>query len=280
MVTIYFGDCLDIMKMLPNNVAHMSFNDVPYGKTACKWDTVIPFGPMWLGVERIVKDNGANIFTGTEPFSSALRMSNIKNYKYDWIWQKAQGTMPMQAPFKPITIHESISIFSLKASTYSKKGCMVYNPQKTKGIPYKANQIKRGNIPFHSDPSGDHFSDNQGDRYPTTIKSFKKDDLKIHATQKPVELVEYMIKTYSNEGDTILDITAGSGTTGVASINLKRDCILIEKLPLWFNVSCMRLKGINNKTIKMYIASMKEEYGKEADFLAPRLFDKVVVINA
>ena len=168
-------------------------------------------------------------------------MSNIKWFKYEWIWEKEQGTMPMNAPYQPIKVHEQIVIFSNAAATYSPKGGMNYFPIKITGTPYKANQRKAGNMDFHSDPSGDHFKDNIGTRYPRSVFRIGT-DRGLHPTQKPVALFEYLIRTYTNEGDTVLDNCAGSGTTGIAAINTNRKYILIEKDHNYFEVLTKRIQ--------------------------------------
>jgi len=163
-------------------------------------------------------------------------MSNPKMFKYEWIWEKEQGSMPMNAPYQPIKNHEQVLVFSKSASTYSKKTMMKYFPQKSSGAPYKANSRKSGNITFHSDPSGDYFKDNQGTRYPKTVLPINT-ERGLHPTQKPVALFEYLVRTYTNEGDTVLDNCAGSGTTGIAAFNTKRNAILIEKDEIYFNAA-------------------------------------------
>lgn len=190
---------------------------------------------MWEQLTRVIKLNGAIVMTASQPFTTTLIASNMKMFKYELVWEKEQGSMPMAAPYQPIKVHESVLVFSKMAATFSKKGSMKYIPQKTIGVPYKANARKSGNITFHSDPSGDHFNNNNGDRYPRSVMRFKT-ERGLHPTQKPVALMEYLIKTYTNEGETVLDFTAGSGTTGVACQNLNRNCILIEKEPKYCDI--------------------------------------------
>lgn len=226
--TLYNKDCFDVFPEIPDGSVDLVLTDPPYGTTACKWDSVIPLELMWEQLKRVVKKNGAIVLTASQPFTSALVLSNPSMWKYEWVWEKEQGSMPMQAPYQPIKVHESLQVFSFSASTYSKRGSMVYHPQMSEGAPYKANQRKSGNMTFHTDPSGDHFKDNKGVRYPRSVH-FCPTERGFHPTQKPVALMEYLIKTYTNEGETVLDFCIGSGTTGVACGNLNRRFIGIEK---------------------------------------------------
>ena len=197
------------------------------GTTACKWDTIIPFEPLWEQYKRIIKDNGAIVLFGSEPFSSALRMSNIKNYKYDWIWEKAIGANPLLCKKQPMKYHENISVFYKKQPTY--------NPQMTKG------KLRNKKPEMFGNKTDENWGgamrdikgiDNVNDLYyPRSYQYFSNANQKdkVHPTQKPVALFEYLIKTYTNEGDLVLDNCAGSGTTGVACKNLNRNFILIEQ---------------------------------------------------
>ena len=239
---IIHGDCLDIMPTLEDKSIDMILCDLPYGATACHWDSIIPFEPLWKQYKRLIKDNGAIVLTASQPFTSALVMSNPTMFKYEWIWEKEQGSMPMNAPFQPIKNHEQILIFAKAAATYSKRGTMNYNPLKTVGVPYKASQRKSGNISFHSDPSGDHFLDNIGTRYPKSVLRIVT-ERGLHPTQKPVALFEYLIRTYTNEGDTVLDNCAGSFTTAIACINTNREYICIEKDKKYFEIGKNRINN-------------------------------------
>ena len=239
---LYNGDCLEVMKSIADKSIDAIITDPPYGTTACKWDSVIPFEPMWKQLNRIIKPNGAIVLFGSEPFSSALRMSNVKNYKYDWKWKKTKPTNMLNASKQPMRDSEDIMIFY-------KKQCL-YNPQKTinpKGIE------KRGLSPYTNSNSGKHTSGvlkvktskhYEADKlHPRTIITFKKDYKVIHPTQKPVALMEYLIKTYTNELETVLDFTMGSGTTGVACCNLNRDFIGIELDKEYFKIAKQRIKN-------------------------------------
>ena len=220
------GDCIEVMDNLIEQGINVDcvITDLPYGITKCKWDTVIPFDKMWERLNKLIKPNGAIVLFGTEPFSSTLRMSNIKNYKYDWIWNKKISANFLNANKMHLKQFENISIFYKKLPTY--------NPQKTIGKPFvdkRDNNKKRkecnigGTIPLPTK------QDNKGDRHPTGIITFSaRNNNPLHPTQKPVALIEYLIKTYTNENELVLDFTMGSGTTGVACKNLNRDFIGIE----------------------------------------------------
>jgi len=226
------GDCLEKMKDIPDKSVDMILCDLPYGTTACKWDTIIPFEPLWEQYNRVIKDNGAIVLFGSEPFSSALRMSNIKNYKYDWIWEKEQGANFMLCKYQPYKVHEIISVFSKERHNYF--------PQMTEGKPYISGKGTSGDI------TGNVIKIqtlNTGTRYPRSIQRFNTDKAKgsKHPTQKPVALFEYLIKTYTNEGDLVLDNCMGSGTTGVACKNLNRNFIGIELDPDYFKIAEKRI---------------------------------------
>ena len=227
-IKLYFGDCLEVMDRLIEKGIEVDavITDLPYGITACRWDNVIPFGEMWLRLNKIIKPNGAIALFGSEPFSSALRMSNIKNYKYDWVWHKSKCGSAFTSKYRPQQKHEIISVFG--------KGRIKYFPQMISGEPYyrkrkpnigtKPNNHKLGVI-------SESETINKGERYPETIQFFqqrwRRQD-QIHPTQKPVALMEYLIKTYTNENETVLDFTIGSGTTMLACKNLNRKGIGID----------------------------------------------------
>ena len=229
------GDCLELMKTIPDKSIDMVLSDIPYGTTACKWDVVIPFEPMWEQLKRITKDNGAICLFGSEPFSSHLRLSNLKMFKYDWIYQKSPAVGFLNCKKKPLNQHEIISVFNAKN----------YYPQ----LQDKPKEnIKPTNIKPRLTDSYGKF--NAGDTrtipidksYPKSVIKFNRDRQKFHPTQKPVALMEYLIKTYSNEGETVLDFTMGSGTTGVACKNLNRKFIGIEKDDKYFEIAKQRIE--------------------------------------
>ncbi len=235
------GDCLTLLNAVPDSSIDMVLADLPYGTTACKWDSIIDLNTLWQQYTRVCKPESAIVLTASQPFTTKLISSNLEMFKYTWVWEKEQGSMPMQAPYQPIKVHEDIVVFSKKACSYSKKGSMSYYPQKVPGKPYKANQDKVGNITFHSDPSGDHFKDNTGDRYPRSVVSFKT-ERGLHPTQKPVALMEYLVKTYTVPGQVVLDNCMGSGTTGVACARLGRGFIGIEKDDRFFVLAKERVE--------------------------------------
>ena len=230
------GDCLEVMKTIPNKSIDMILCDLPYGTTACKWDTIIPFEPLWEQYKRIIKDNGAIVLTASQPFTSALVMSNIKMFKYEWIWEKTIGTNFALVKKQPSKKHENILVFYKKQPTY--------NPVMQEGKPYidVRKKIER-NVGVWGGKTMDKTPiDNKGTRYPSSVQVFSNGNNKtIHPTQKPVALFEYLIKTYTNEGDLVLDNCAGSGTTGVACKNTNRNYILIEKEPEYIEIINKRL---------------------------------------
>ena len=237
------GDCLEAMKNIESGSIDAIITDPPYGTTACKWDSVIPFDPMWERLNKLIKPNGAIVLFGSEPFSSALRMSNIKNYKYDWVWVKNQVAGFVQAKNKPMTKHEYIHIFS-EGVTYHEsrtKNRMKYFPQGLTEI----NKIH--NVKITDRPSSLKLSKASKSQYkqthtgyPDTVLNFNCERGQ-HPTQKPVALMEYLIKTYTNENETVLDFTMGSGTTGVACVNLNRNFIGIEKDDKYFEIAEKRI---------------------------------------
>jgi len=241
MIDLIHGDCLEKMKDIPDNSIDMVLTDPPYGTTACKWDTVIDFDLMWKQLKRITKDNGAICLFGSEPFSSALRMSNIKMFKYDWVWEKDNGTNFLNAKFQPFKVHEIISVFSSKASSYSPRGSMKYFPQKTSGSKTYSSTRKSGKHEYHSDPSNFLVKNMDGTRFPRSVQKSNM-ERGLHPTQKPVALLEYLIKTYTLENETVLDFTMGSGSTGVACKNLNRNFIGIELDDKYFEVAKKRIE--------------------------------------
>ena len=231
-MTLLKGDCLELMKDIPDGSVDLVLTDPPYGTTACKWDSVIPFEPMWEQLNRIIKPNGAICLFGSEPFSSALRMSNIKNFKYDWIWNKKRFANQMCAKFQPLKIHENISVFSLKKHNYYPQG-LIRCDKITKQGKKITDNIGGGSRPTQ------YYQ--EFTNYPRNILEFGLDKEKYHSTQKPIALLEYLIKTYTNEGETVLDFTMGSGSTGVACVNTGRDFIGIELDENYFNIAKERI---------------------------------------
>ena len=254
-VTLWHGDCLELMKNISDGSVDLVLTDPPYDTTACKWDSVIPFEPMWEQLNRIIKPNGAICLFGSEPFSSALRMSNIKNFKYDWIWDKVNRyTGYGSCKYCPLKRYEIISVFYKSKPTYNPQ-MMVGKPYKKTGD-YSSKVYGTGKIKKHGE--------NNGDRYPFNILQYKGDDKKngfLHPTQKPIDLLEYLIRTYTNEGETVLDFTAGSMSTVIACINTNRNCIAIEKDDHYFSVGCERVHNhILDNNIDMKILQLDEGY--------------------
>lgn len=203
------------------------------GTTACKWDSVIPFGEMWERLNKLTGERTPIVLFGSEPFSSALRMSNIKNYKYDWIWKKEKGLGFLNSKKMPLRDTELVSVFY-------KKQCL-YVPQMREGKPYRTKNNPSKQKGTNSD-YGKIETVNKGERYPLTTLEFTRVKSTLHPTQKPVALMEYLIKTYTNEGDTVLDFTMGSGTTGVAAVNTNRNFIGIELDSNYFEIAKNRLE--------------------------------------
>lgn len=247
------GDCLEKMKLIPDGSVDLIITDLPYGTTACSWDSCINLDNMWLQVERILKTNGTFITTASQPFTSALIMSNPKMFKYEIIWHKSRKTGHVHAKNKPMKEHENVLIFS-KGTTVHKtqsKNRMKYNPQglieKENKINYRPSREKKGsNVVAGHRPSHKNTLISEYTNYPTSIQFFNNEHNvnALHETQKPVALFEWLVKTYSDEYDLIVDITAGSGTTGEACINLNRDFILIEKEPNYYEVIKERVEKI------------------------------------
>ncbi len=244
MIDLYKGDCLQVMKDIPDGSIDAIITDPPYGTTACKWDSVIPFDLMWEQLNRIIKPNGAIVLFGSEPFSSALRISNIKNYKYDWVWKKNLKTGFLNAKKMPLLNNELISVFYRKPPTY--------NPIMEKRTTVKAGNKKHSTATNNYGDYSKTFNDNQTDFvYPSrVIENIKcvhnssKDKVN-HPTQKPVALMEYLVETYTNENETVLDFTMGSGSTGVACVNTNRNFIGIEMDDKYFEIAEQRIKGID-----------------------------------
>ena len=247
MVDLRLGDCIELMKNIPDGSVDLVLTDPPYGTTACKWDSVIPFEPMWEQLNRIIKQNGAICLFGSEPFSSALRMSNIGMFKYDWIWVKNNAVGFVNAKLKPMNKHEVISVFSKGKTSNGNSNNMTYFPQGL--IPFNK-EVRSGNKKgkdntywrpsLRSSNEGGHIQ--QYTNYPTTVLKFDKVSKAVHPTQKPVALLEYLIRTYTNEGETVLDFTMGSGSTGVACVNTNRQFIGIELDERYFNIAKKRIE--------------------------------------
>lgn len=234
-IKLIHGDCLEKMKDIPDGSIDLVLTDPPYGTTACKWDTVIPFEPMWEQLKRVTKKNGAIVLFGSQPFTSALVMSNPSMFKYSLVWDKVKGTGFLNAKKQPMRNHEDIVLFYKKQPTY--------NPQKTQGHPRKVSfRGKHLQTDVYGEMKNDYKYDST-ERNPRSIQVFSTDtqNSSVHPTQKPVALMEYLIKTYTNENETVLDFTIGSGSTGVACKNLSRNFIGIELDETYFNIAKERI---------------------------------------
>jgi len=235
-ITLWQGDCLEEMGRIADGSIDLVLADVPYGTTQCKWDTVIPFEPMWEQLNRVIKKNGAIVLFGSEPFSSALRMSNIKNYKYDWIWKKSRKTGHLNAKKIPMLVNENISVFYRKQPVYNPQGIIPCEIVKK-----NTDGRKKANC-FGDTLKAEHKQ--KFTNYPTRVIEFNNEhNVCKHPTQKPIALMEYLIRTYTNEGETVLDFTMGSGTTMVACKNLNRDGIGIELDEKYFEIAKQRIES-------------------------------------
>lgn len=236
MINLMQGDCLELMKDIPSGTVDMILADPPYGTTECKWDSIIDIQKMWIELERVIKPNGAIVLTSAQPFTSMLVCSNPKLFKYDLIWDKPAGTGFFNAKKMPLRNHENILVFYKKLPTY--------NPQMTHGHKRKTAVKKM----VDSEVYGKAFKKTNYDstsRYPRSIQTFSSDKQKsnLHPTQKPISLMDWLIKTYSNEGDTVLDFVMGSGTTGLAAKNLNRKFIGIELDEKYFEIAKNRIES-------------------------------------
>lgn len=244
-MNLILGDCLEKMKEIPDGSIDMVLTDPPYGTTKCKWDTVIPFEPMWKELNRVTKPNGAIVLFGSEPFASLLRISNIKHYRYDWIWEKERPSNFATAKYQPLRYTENILVFYKQTSNYfpimthGKK-----NHSVGKGIRNKPNEstLPGSTKSYQVDPDSNL-------KYPKNILRYTRGVSQVHPTQKPVALLEYLIKTYTNEGETVLDFTMGSGSTGVACVNTGRNFIGIEKDEKYFEIAKNRILPPNTDLV-------------------------------
>lgn len=234
MINLMHGDCLELMGEIPDGSVDMVLCDLPYGTTACKWDSVIPFEPLWAHYKRVIKKNGAIVLTASQPFTSALVMSNSKEYKHRWVWDKVKPGSGLNAKFSPLRSVEDVIVFCNETPTY--------NPQKL---------VKKHRSEKKNDSNGEAFGggrvermhDNKGEGYPKEIITISNADqtMRVHPTQKPVALMEYLIRTYTNEGETVMDNCMGSGTTGVACVNTNRNFIGIEQDANYFAIAEQRI---------------------------------------
>jgi site-specific DNA-methyltransferase (adenine-specific) len=249
---IYQMDCIEGMKLIPDKSIDMILCDLPYGTTACKWDTVIPLEPLWEQYMRIIKDNGAILLFGTEPFSSQLRMSNIKNYKYDWIWVKTVPSGFQHAKNKPMNAYENISVFSKAPMGHESllgDKRMVYYPQGLQDTYEEERGQKFKNV-VGQRPSHKQSFVRTKTNYPRNVLYYPNQSgelaqgKRLHPTQKPMELCEYLIRTYTKEGEIVLDNCMGSGTTAVAALKTNRRFIGFETEPRYIEIANKRIEAV------------------------------------
>ena len=242
-VTLVNADCLDAMEFIEDESVDMILCDLPYETTACKWDQVIPFGPLWEAYNRIAKPNAAIVLTASQPFTSALVMSNPQAFKYAWVWEKSKASNFLQARKQVLKAHEDVLVFS--------KTTPRYFPQLTAGAAFKGEgRSKKGSNwdGVNKVPNSTKRADNNGTRFPRSVQYFATAESEktgaLHPTQKPVALFEYLLRTYTQEGETVLDNCMGSGTTGVACLNTGRKFIGIEKDKKYFSTAKSRIEGL------------------------------------
>lgn len=236
-IKLLHGDCIDLLPTLKDKSINCVIVDLPYQVTDCSWDSLIPFDFMWSQIKRLTGSKVPVVMTATQPFTSSLITSNLKQFKHEWIWEKHQGTNPMAASYAPMKCHESVLVFC--------DGSPNYYPQMEKGTPYSGFKGDKGIGEIYGDNLKSEHRDNpDGSRYPRSVQYFKGDK-GFHPTQKPVCLMEYLIKTYSKENDTILDFTMGSGTTAVACFNTNRNFVGIERDDGYFKICVERIDAAN-----------------------------------
>jgi len=239
------GDCLEVMADIPDGSIDMVMTDPPYGTTACKWDAIIPLEPMWEHLKRIIRPNGAIVMTASQPFTTTLIASNMKMFKYCWVWEKTRGTGHVHAKNKPMKRHEDVCVFSSGTTVHASQSKirMTYNPQ---GLVRKETPTIRkcggesDTVMSSRLSHKDVIQEFTG--YPSTIVKVASEGKNVHPTQKPVALMEYLIKTYTNEGETVLDFTCGSGTTCVACVNLNRNYMGIEQDEKYVEIARKRVQ--------------------------------------
>ena len=235
-IRLMLGDCLEVMKDIPDGSVDMVLCDLPYGTTQNKWDSVIPFEPLWAQYRRIAKRNAAIVLTASQPFTTALIASNLANFRYSWVWEKTRGSNPYLANVQPLRCHEDVCVFGDRPRYY---------PQKAEGAIYTVSPKAGGRVASDERSNRAGFEGKVGSgRFPRSVVRLSNPsaEMGLHPTQKPVALMEYMIRTYTNEGETVLDNCMGSGTTGVACINTNRNFIGIELDQGYFDIACKRIE--------------------------------------
>ena len=243
-VVLFNNDCFNVFPQIGDKSVDMILCDLPYGTTACKWDTILPFDKLWEQYERIIKDNGAIVLTASQPFTSVLVASNLKMFKYDWVWEKSRPTGVLNAKRQPLRIKEDVLVFYKKKSVYNPQGLIKVNKYVGTGGT-KSNKIGNATGKISQTESGKYLQ--EYGNYPNNIIRIKSEGKTIHPTQKPIALMEYLIKTYTNENELVLDNCFGSNTTGVACKNLNRKYIGIEMDKNYFDIGVNRLKNSAKK---------------------------------
>lgn len=249
-IKIIQGDCLEVMKNIEDESVDMILCDLPYGTSACSWDSVIDLKKLWEQYKRIIKPQGAIVLFSQQPFTSILILSNLEMYKYNWVWEKENGTNFLNSHYQPLKVTEDICVFGKLGCSWNKQGNMQYFPQFEQGKPYTCisgkqksdSAVVRGGAGGREEIDG-HETISDGKRYPKNLIRFNRDKEKLHPTQKPLGLCEYLVKTYSSEGQIVLDNTCGSGTTALACKNLNRKCIGIELSEEYCKIAEARIKA-------------------------------------
>jgi DNA modification methylase len=232
---VLHGDCFEVMKDIPDASVDMILCDLPYGTSKCKWDVLVPFEPLWEQYRRVIKMNGAMVFTASQPFTSVLITSNLKDYRYNWVWEKSKATGYLNSKKLPMKAHEDICVFYQKPP--------IYNPQKWQSTPYNKGSAHRPTEVYGKQVEV-LVKNDSGLRYPRTVQYFKtaESEGKVHhPTQKPISLFEYLIRTYTNENEIVLDSCAGAGTTALAALNSNRKYVCIEKDKEYYDVMRNRI---------------------------------------
>lgn len=226
---LYHGDCLQLLDGVPDASIDTVLCDPPYGTTQNKWDSVIPLGPLWAALNRVTKEASAVVMTAAQPFTSQLGASNLSALRYSWVWEKTAATGHLNARRMPMKNHEDVLVFYRKQPTYNPQGLQDFNKVTRRG----------GNGGNFGESGKENYQEKTG--YPRTVQKFKSESKTVHPTQKPVPLFEYLIRTYTNEGDTVLDFTMGSGTTGVAAAKCGRKFVGMELDPKYYGIACQRI---------------------------------------
>ena len=238
---VLLGDCLELMKEIPDHTIDMILCDLPYGTTNCKWDTLIPFEPLWEQYHRVLKANGAIVLTASQPFTSILVASNIKNFRYNWVWEKSKATGYLNSKRMPMRAHEDVCVFYRKPPTY--------NPQMWQSTPYNKGSAHRP-TDVYGDQRAVLVKSDSGLRYPRSVQYFKTAESEgqtFHSTQKPISLFEYLIRTYTNEGEVVLDSCVGAGTTALAAIRSNRKYICMENDEEYYNITLRRIAALEGQ---------------------------------